>query len=92
MVYPQFSVPFEALQVQLAPTLSVYVPGRDKPMRVLTVRDSVYWDIDPSVSDKAVIKEISERASSLLVPHLTLTGRILPAFISVEARRKCAMR
>ena len=71
VVYPQLSVPFEALQVQLAPTLSVYVPGRDKPMRVLTVRDSVYWDIDPSVSDKAVIKEISERASSLLVPHLT---------------------
>ena len=71
IVYPQLSVPFEALQVHLAPTLSVYVPGRDKPMRVLTVRDSVYWDIDPSVSDKAVVKEISERASSLLIPHLT---------------------
>lgn len=90
VVYPQFSVPFESLEIQLVPTLSVYVPGRDKPMRVMTVRDSVYWEIGPSLSDKAVVKEISERASSLLVPYLVPhwenTGRIYFSGGSPEMR------
>ena len=80
IVYPQLTVPFEALEIQLVPTLSVYIPGRDKPMQVITVHDSIYWDIDPYLSDKVVVKDVSERAASLLtsylVPHWENTARI----------------
>lgn len=68
--YPQLSASIDALQIRMAPILSIYISERDKPMRVLTARDSVYWDIDPSVSDEAVVKEISELAASLLLPQL----------------------
>lgn len=80
IVYPQLAMPFEALEIQLVPTLSVYIPGRDKPMQVITVHDSIYWDIDSSLSDKVVVKDVSERAASLLtsylVPHWENTARI----------------
>lgn len=70
IVYQQVTVPFNVLEVQYVPTLSVYIPGRERPMRVVTLRDSVFWDIDPSLSDKALVEEISQRASSLLASHL----------------------
>lgn len=42
IVYQQVTVPFNVLEVQYVPTLSVYIPGRERPMRVVTLRDSVF--------------------------------------------------
>lgn len=70
IVYQQVAVPLDVLMVQFVPMLSVYIPGREKPVQVVTLRDSVFWDVDPSLSDKAMVGEISQRASSLLVSHL----------------------
>lgn len=90
VVYPQLTMPFEALEVQLSPMLSVYVPGREKPMCTLVLRDSVYWDFDASLSDKVVVEEISRHASSLLVnsltPHWENTVRIYYGGGSPEMR------
>ena len=76
--YPEFGAVLSVAHVKLTPQVQVYVPGRDKPLFTLVKTDSLGWEIDPTVSDKTVIPEVSSYAASIL------TGHLVPHWVSAD--------
>ncbi len=88
--YPDFPMPFEVVEVKIRPTVRIYIPSRSKPMVSVSHVDSLYWDLLPELSDKAVVRDATADAIStlmpMLIPHWGEVSRLFYDGGSVEMR------
>ncbi len=90
LFFPDFPMPIDAVDAVLSPVVRVYVPNRDKPLFIVAKQDTISWEMEPTLSDKKIIKEASEYAASIPVEHLLPHWREVTRFYydggSVEMR------
>lgn len=90
LFFPDFPMPIDAVDAVLSPIVRVYIPNRDKPLFIVAKQDTISWEIEPTLSDKKIIKEASEYAASIPVEHLLPHWREVTRFYydggSVEMR------
>lgn len=70
LFYSDFPMPVDAVDGVVSPIVRVYIPGRDKPLFVIAKQDTISWELDPTLSDRKIVKEASEYAASVPVDHL----------------------
>lgn len=70
LFYPDYPLPIDAVDGIISPIVRVYIPGRDKPLFVVAKQDTISWKLDPTLSDRKIVKEASEYAASVPVEHL----------------------
>lgn len=90
LFFPDFPMTIDAVDAVLSPIVRVYIPNRDKPLFIVAKQDTISWEIEPTLSDKKIIKEASEYAASIPVEHLLPHWREVTRFYydggSVEMR------
>lgn len=70
LFFPDYPIPVDAVDAVISPIVRVYIANREKPLFVVAKQDTISWEIDPSLSDKKIVKEASEYAASIPVEHL----------------------
>lgn len=70
LFFPDYPIPVDAVDAVISPIVRVYIANREKPLFVVAKQDTISWEIDPSLSDKKIVKEASEYAASIPVQHL----------------------
>lgn len=63
-----FSV--DAVDGIVAPVIRIYIPSRERPMLSFSKQDTISWEIEPTLSDKKIVKEASEYAATMPVNYL----------------------
>ena len=63
-----FSV--DAVDGIVAPVIRIYIPSRERPMLSFSKQDTISWEIEPTSSDKKIVKEASEYAATMPVNYL----------------------
>lgn len=88
--YPDYPMPIDAVDAIISPIVRLYIPTRDKPLFVIAKQDTISWEIDPTLSDKKIVKEASEYAASIpveiLLPHWNEVTRFYYDGGNVEMR------
>ncbi|KAA6351423.1 hypothetical protein EZS27_001232 [termite gut metagenome] len=67
------------LDVLICPTVSIYIPNRNKPVRTINASDSIFWEkydntqtsVAQVIPHQRLIKEITDFAGSIPVKYLT---------------------
>lgn len=68
--YSDYPVPVNVVSGVVTPVIRAYISTRLAPLLVVSKQDTLYWDINPSLSEEKIIKEASEYAAYLPVNHL----------------------
>lgn len=68
--YPDMPVPWPVLTVKMAPVLSLYVAGKDRPVQVITKTDSLQLDLNGPLNDEVVRREVASKAALMLAEYL----------------------
>lgn len=78
LYYPGMGIPWPVVRAKITPVLSIYIPGREKPMRIVAKTDSLEWDVDATPSDKQMQEEAAAFAAHIL------TRQLVPYWKSAE--------
>ena len=60
----------DAVDGMVAPVIRIYIPSRERPMLSFSKQDTISWEIEPTLSDKKIVKEASEYAATMPVDYL----------------------
>ena len=87
---PEWGVSIPVISAEVSPEVAVYLPEREKPLMVITPKDTIIFDVESRLSEKSlmdeVIKEISSVISNKLVPYWKPVNRLYFDGGSVEMR------
>lgn len=70
LFFPDFPMPIDAVDAVISPIVRVYIPNREKPLFIVAKQDTISWEMEPTLSDKKIVKEASEYAASIPIKHL----------------------
>lgn len=59
----------DAVDGVVAPVVRIYVPSREFPMLSFSKKDTISWEIDPTLSDRKIVTEASEYAATMPLNH-----------------------
>ena len=90
LLYPGFPLPLSMVEAKVTPLVRIYSPQRTTPLATLAQTDSLYWELDPSLTDARVVKEGTAGAFAnllnKLVPHWAPATRLYYEGGAVEMR------
>ena len=79
LLYPGADMPWSVVRVKVTPVINLYMPSREKPVRMVYRTDSLEWNVDDVISDRAMLKEAASFAAHIasreLVPYWTSADR-----------------
>ena len=88
--YSGMSMPVPIVRVKVTPVISLYLPSRSTPVRMVYHTDSLEWNADDVISDRAMLKEAASFAAHIasreLVPYWTSADRFYYTGGSSEMR------
>lgn len=88
--FPDLALFADGLEATVTPVVRVYLPGRGKPLLVITPCDTLTWLLDPLLSDSLVVADASRaaavRPARILLPHWEEVTRLYYDGGSVEMR------
>lgn len=76
--YPDMPVAFPVLEAKITPLLNIYIPSREKPIASVCYSDSLYWDIESTLSVDAIHQDIASLIS------LTLSQKLVPYWVQTD--------
>lgn len=88
--YPGLQGSWSVIKAKITPVLSLYLPGREAPMNVITKTDSLQWDASMAPSDRQMQEEAASLSAymltQMLVPYWKQAERLYYAGGCVEMR------
>lgn len=70
MVLSEWGATVPVVNGIITPMARIYVPNRETPLLVITKTDTIFWQIDSSLTFSKMVKESSEYAATVLLPYL----------------------
>lgn len=90
LLYSGAGMPWPVVRVKVTPVINLYMPSREKPVRMVYRTDSLEWNVDDVISDRAMLKMAASFAAQIasheLVPYWTSADRFYYAGGSSEMR------
>lgn len=68
--YPGLQGSWSVIKAKITPVLSLYIPGREEPMNVITKTDSLQWDASMAPSDRQMQEEAASFSAYMLTQML----------------------
>ena len=67
---PALMATVPAVDAVITPLLTIYLPGREKPLFTVSKSDSIAWEMTPMLSYEQVMKDASEYAATIPMSYL----------------------
>lgn len=68
--YPGLQGSWSVIKAKITPVLSLYIPGREDPINVITKTDSLQWDASMAPSDRQMQEEAASFSAYMLTQML----------------------
>ena len=82
--YPGLPGTWSVIKAKVTPVLSLYIPGRERPMNIIAKTDSLQWDAGMAPSDRQMQEEAASFSAYMLTHMLVPTGSRRNVSILVE--------